>query len=230
MFYGCKIAVKTCKFAFKRPKLLFKKYILPGASVGIWEISESLEKLKTSVDLDSEDHKKFTQIRNEEKKREWLAVRVLTQELTGKRSIKIVYSESGKPKLMNESQKFSISHTKRFAAVIVDSFETGIDIQYIDPKIERIAHKFMSDAELRSVNKENKIEQLSVYWCAKECLYKLHGIKNLEFKKELIIAPFNYAGSGSIKGKIMSGKQEQEYKLCYEKIADDTLLVYVLNT
>ena len=126
-------------------------------------------------------------------------------------------------------RKISISHTKDFVAVITDTQETGIDIQHLDVKMERIAHKFMSETELNSISSNKRIEQLSVYWGAKESLYKLYGNKNLEFKSDIFIDSFEYCGKGEIIGRITQKGAAQTYRLCYEKIEPMTMLVYVLN-
>lgn len=202
---------------------------MPSANLGVWKISESLETLESSVFPDKEELETLEKIKNTGKKREWLSVRLLAKELSGDPTIKIIYAESGKPRLKNSKKKVSISHTKNYVAIIIDAFETGIDIQHLDQKIERIAHKFMSDSELKSIEHKDRIEQLSVYWCAKEALYKLYGNKNIVFKNDLLIDSFEYAGSGKINGTIIKDGKQQQHCLCYEKIESDTLLVYVLN-
>lgn len=211
--------------------MLHKKQISSGTSVGVWAMTEPLQALQASVRLDEEERQKLEATKMESKKRELLCTRALIKELTGEGKIKISYNEYGKPFLKNSGKKISISHTQNFVAVIIDNHETGIDIQYMDPKIERISHKFMGETELKSMTPQNRREQLSVYWCAKEALYKLYGNKKLDFKKDLVIEPFEYKDSGKIGGRIITGSGEQRYNLWYEKIAgkDDTMLVYVLN-
>ena len=90
----------------------------------------------------------------------------------------------------------------------------------------------MSDAELKSLQKKNQDEQLTVFWCAKESLYKLYGKKELAFKKNLIIEPFQYAEKGNIKGWIKNSSVNKSFALQYEKLNsgnDNYMLVYVIN-
>ena len=142
--------------------------------------------------------------------------------------LKISYDEFGKPYLINSSIKISISHAYEFVAILIDqNQETGIDIELIKPKIERISERFMSANELLSINKQS-LEQLYVYWCAKEALYKLYGIKNLSFKENILIEDFEYTEKGKIIGKIINNSLNKYYMLCYEKI-NEYMLVYVLK-
>jgi len=73
-----------------------------------------------------------------------------------------------------------------------------------------------------------QIEQLYVYWGAKETLYKIYGKRALHFKEDLLIEPFEYKGKGVINGCISIGEMKETYLLQYEKICD-YMLVYVLK-
>lgn len=186
--------------------------------------------LADSVMLDQAERERFEKIKTETRRKEMLCIRALLKELAGEQRSAIHYNEKGKPFFKNSAKKLSVSHTKDMAAVIIDNNETGIDIQCLDPKIERIAHKFMNEGELKSIQDSNRKEQLSVYWCAKESLYKLYGNKNLDFRKNLSVDPFEYKGEGKISGSIIMESTETKYNLWYETIKNDTMLVYVLNS
>ena len=90
----------------------------------------------------------------------------------------------------------------------------------------------MSDEELNSLQKENLEEQLTVFWCAKESLYKLYGKKELAFKENLLVEPFQYSGKGIIKGRIKKSAIQKSYSLQYEKLNlgdDNYMLAYIIN-
>ncbi len=86
----------------------------------------------------------------------------------------------------------------------------------------------MSDHELENIKPENHIEQLFVYWCAKEALYKYYGKKELIFKEQLLIDPFPYFGKGEIRGHIITESFVKTLQLNYEKF-NDHMLVYVIE-
>src|SRR5690606_36591656 len=95
----------------------------------------------------------------------------------------ISYDENGKPYL-NNGLAFSISHSGIYAAIIINKTGCGIDIEKISPKVERIKHKFLNDTDLELIDSldDYPLKILTMYWCAKEALYKLYGNKKLIFK------------------------------------------------
>ena len=167
---------------------------------------------------------------NENKKLQFLASRILLKHMTDKSFSNIGYNEYGKPFIINSKKKVSISHSYNYVAMIInEKDETGIDIELIKPKIKRIAEKFLCTDELENVGAENEIEKLYIYWGAKESLYKLYGNKNLLFKENLFVEPFNYdAESGNIKATISIENYRRIFSLHYQKV-DKYMLVYVLN-
>jgi phosphopantetheinyl transferase len=164
-------------------------------------------------------------LRCPKKKRQWLAVRMLLAEL-GSSSTLISYDEQGKPFLQDQKIFISLSHSKDRAAIALDQRPTGIDIEYISEKIERVAGKFMSDDELARLPMHQKREALYVHWCVKEALYKLHGKKKLIFREQLILDPFQYNEKGNVTGNIVHDKKTERHELRYEKTGD-YMLAYV---
>ncbi|HEV7232175.1 MAG TPA: 4'-phosphopantetheinyl transferase superfamily protein, partial [Bacteroidia bacterium] len=106
----------------------------------------------------------------------------------------------------------------------------GVDIELIKPRIIPIASKFMSDEEMKNIDPALKTEQLHVYWCAKEALYKLNGEKELIFRESLLVSPFLYnPAGGTLEARIVTKDMNRIFSLCYEKI-ENHMLVYVANT
>ncbi|HWB65070.1 MAG TPA: 4'-phosphopantetheinyl transferase superfamily protein, partial [Chitinophagales bacterium] len=81
----------------------------------------------------------------------------------------------------------------------------GLDIENINPKIEKIAHKFLTPGEIEAIPEHEKIEKLILMWSAKEALYKLYSMRGIEFKTQLLLSPFSIAQSGSIAAQIIAG-------------------------
>ena len=89
-------------------------------SLGIWEISESINELNAltkSVKLD--------QIKSQKRKLEILAVRVLLEKMCG--NVKLDYNKYGAP-ILGNNKNISISHSKQLVAIIVSEFKSAIDI------------------------------------------------------------------------------------------------------
>ncbi|MBI3501770.1 MAG: 4'-phosphopantetheinyl transferase superfamily protein [Bacteroidetes bacterium] len=200
--------------------------------LSIWHITEPVDELLKMKNFSEEDLKIVNGFSYEHRKKEWLVSRILLEEITGNKNLKIVYDENNKPFLENSKKNISISHSHNLLALIIDEKETGIDIEQIKPNVLRIKEKFMSDLELKALERGHKEEELTLYWCVKESLYKLYGKKKLTFKENLFVEPFEYLGKGKIMGEIIFGSERKKYILHYEKISADGkefMLTYVLN-
>lgn len=189
---------------------LYNKRNFDGCTIALWRIEEDtnfFEKLFPPQ----------TDIQNEGKRLQWYATRHLANEMLGKQ-VEISKDGNGKPFLNNSTFNISLTHTPQFAGVMLsETHEVGIDLEPINPKVERIAPKFLRADEIESINPEEKIEKLILYWSAKEALYKLHGRRQLEFKTQLLVEPFNLQSSGTISAQIVaddfpSDKLEMSYE------------------
>ncbi len=136
----------------------------------------------------------------------------------------INYDSNGKPYLANDSRHISVSHSHDKLAVIINKDEvTGIDIELIRDKITRIKHKFLSHTELQEAG--YTVEKLLIYWAAKETLYKIYGLKEVDFIKHLAIDAFTLDTKGNINGHITINDLNVTYLLYYE-LLDEYVLVY----
>lgn len=137
----------------------------------------------------------------------------------------LIYDKNGKPHLANDSRHISISHSyDKLAVIINDHQETGIDIEIIRDKILNIKPKFLVDSELQDA--ADDVEKLMIYWGAKECLYKIYGIKTLDYKQDLQIQPFIKQESGTLNGIIHLNNTVKTFEINYFKI-EEYILVYI---
>ncbi len=171
---------------------------------------------------------KFAEVNNLNQKREieTKGKQYLINHLLNK-EIEIQYDENGKPYLLNEYKHISITHSHDKIAIIINDFEkTGIDIELVRDKVLKIKHKFLAESEL--INAENDPEKLLIYWGAKESLYKIYGLKEVDFIKNLYINAFIKNHSGTIVGNINMTNFNKSYELAYLKI-EEYMLVYSLK-
>jgi 4'-phosphopantetheinyl transferase len=222
-------ARKKIKFAFFIPENMpveFIREITKNQKLGLWKIEESKEQMLKELLLSEAARNQYQSISSEKRKHYWLATRLLLNEIIGKNQ-EIKYDEYGGPFIDSET-KISISHSGEYAAIITDQInETGIDIELIKPKIFDLVPKFLSNQELNDI-KGSGPEKACVYWCAKEAMYKMYRKKQLEFRRNLLIDPFQYSEKGEIKGRIIKDNVENIVSLVYEKTGA-YILVYVLN-
>lgn len=205
--------------------LLTHQHISPAGEFGIWNITEPRSFFLEKIDLTETELTRYTSIKGN-LQIEWLASRYLLHILSGrnKRGL-LLKDEYGKPFLQNSTHEISLSHSNNMAAVIASPIVCGIDIQLIVDKIERIAPKFMNEAEFDSLD-ENQILHMHLYWGAKECLYKSYGKRKLEFKSHILIDPFTLEGDeGAFTGTVKKGEFCERYQL-YFKRYDKYVLVY----
>ena len=176
------------------------KIIYPNKNsvVIIWKINESLSALQNMT-------KEKSKIKNLNKQKEFYASRILIENLCKSFNIKyngIIKKDSGKPYLKNRTENISISHSFPYVTGILNKEKKcGIDIEKIQKKILKINHKFLSKSELNKI--KNNTKKNTIYWSAKESLYKLKG-EFLSFKNDIKIRELK--NSFNIYGKVLSKK------------------------
>ena len=189
---------------------------------GIWEIKESLEELRTALSFE-EDFQKLKSIRNEGKLKDSIAARIVIQQILMENRIDykgLNCDENGKPFLKHHSMGISISHSHGLAVGIVyKSGQIGIDIEMIHEKVRKIAFRVFNREEIGE--NEANIEKLVTLWCLKEVLYKAHGQKKLDFRKNIHIKPFEYSAKGGISlGEIRTKEGVETFNIKYQRVKD----------
>lgn len=189
--------------------------------VGVWKISETEKELIKLLHLKGFNTNTILQTQNTKRLQQWLATRLILSEFF--KNATISYDDFGKPSL-NNGWFISISHSNEFVAIIVNKNRNcGIDIEQISSKIERIKHKFLNPTDLKNVT---SIDNLTLYWGAKEALYKYYGKKEVLFIEHLFIEDFSDS-SDSFKGIINMTDLKTDLKMCWRKI-EDYIIVYTL--
>ncbi len=187
---------------------------------GVWKIEESSEELLYLLSRKIDYQPFLDNMRTENRKKEWLATRLLTKKLLNK-EVRIDYHLNGAPYLPNENLQISISHTKGFVAVILSKDSTpGIDIEYRGDRILKIHSKFMSKDEYSKIDKKHEAEHLLLYWCAKETLFKIIQQEGVDFIDHLHIHPFPYNEEGSLLASETRTEQTASYQLKYYVFPD----------
>jgi 4'-phosphopantetheinyl transferase EntD len=192
---------------------------------GLWEITESAEVLDAQLPPNGYDTLYLASVTHEGKKAESLAVRVLVKHLLQEWNYSyrgIIKDQHDKPYLAGLPVHLSISHTSRYAAVIVHRHqEVGIDIEFVKEKLLKVAHKFLNEHEWQDAG--NDLQKLCVYWSAKEVLYKKYGRKQLSLKEEITIEPFKLKETGNIKGAVEKNGYSVQNEIIYMII--DNLII-----
>lgn len=190
--------------------IYLKKELKNGAVIAVWEISESEKELLEIINNDEEEREEeleeISLYKSEQHRREKLAVIALVQSLF-EEPVHIGHHENGSPYIENDSTHISITHTDKFAAVIIHPTEdVGIDVESVKRDFTAVEKRALNDDEREDLiekdddpeKMEERNTQLAIYWCAKEALYKRMGRHNVDFSEDMEVEHFNVRDEGEI--------------------------------
>ena len=210
--------------------MLVKKQHTPeDALIGVWKMEESRDELLQLLPsiFRAEATEYIATIRAEQRVLEWLATRITLYYLLGEEK-KILKKANGQPYLSDNSYHISISHTKKYVAVILHpTLSAGIDIETISERIKRIAHRFISDEEYIDASQE-VVHQL-LHWSAKESLFKVMNEAEVDFKQHLYIEPFTPLSEGIMKARETRSSDEKSFEIWYE-VWEEYVMTWVLDS
>jgi 4'-phosphopantetheinyl transferase len=210
---------------------ILKTKISERASMGVWQITEPEEWLRGAVQLSAEEVECVKEIRHDLRRRQWLACRIITCDLTGDWNAEVRYTPKGAPVLADGSFNISFSHTGAFAAVIVSAENrVGIDIELLRDRVLRVAGRFLTPDELARTNEPYRLEKTYVHWSAKEALYKLYGGTLPDLQYGFVLEPFDYlcSGYGSVTASVTEDNVRRMHYLNYINTGE-WMLVYTID-
>ena len=189
----------------------------------VWEISETINDLKTEDLLSKDSLKLLNQRKSEIHKKQFLAIRNILKELSIDDQ-DVVYDESGKPFIRN-GQNISFSHSDMYAAVIIGKQTVGIDIEISRDRILKIKEKFL-EIELNYPGNLSSDKAL-IYWNLKESIFKTVGDSGIDFKINILVLPLDL-NNNYIKSWYLNDDQIESYN-SYYKISKNNTLAYVIK-
>ena len=194
--------------------IFLKTEIQPDCLLGVWEITEDYDTLRSMVVLDRDERSRLASFRSLSRKLEWLSVRALIKSMKG-RQVKITYNEENKP-FLTGGGNISISHSRNLTAILVSPDKrVGIDLEYMSGKISKLGHKFMNEREKLTRDASNKKFHLYLHWCAKEALFKICDKQDVNFREGITILPFEPEDNGFIRGHVVNSAGEELFDLEY---------------
>ena len=200
-----------------------------NAKVAVWQITETEDELRALSSTPSDEMEEISFIKSESLRKQRLAVRALLNELFEDK-VYLAHHDNGKPYIENNSINISITHTEKYVAVILDrDDEVGIDIESLDRDFSVVEKKALSEDEIDDLedDREEKNEQLAIYWCAKEAIFKKMSQYNVDFVEQIEIERFRSKGEGELEATFIH-KDGYEEDLELEYITFDRhVLVWV---
>ena len=184
----------------------------------IWAIDEPLSYFEEEMQL-------LVDIQNEERKKQHMAVRWLLKLMMPEVELsQIEMAPNGKPWIPGSNFHFSFSHCKGYAAVAVsDRDPIGMDIEMIQERIAKVAHKFLHKQEkvlIETLAPDMQLKQMGFYWAAKEAMYKMYEKNGIDFSEHFMIPNLALEENGKMTALIRHQGNETQVNLSYHFEAD----------
>ena len=167
----------------------------------------------------NEENAELKKIKSLQRKNEFIGIRHLRNELIPNKPI--LYNSNGKPYVDECENHISVSHSSKSICLAVSKLPLGIDIEGIDERVMRVKAKYVN-IEDKKYYKYNSVEDLTILWTIKECLFKLYDIKGLSFKNDIRALSRN---NNEHYVEVQTKNDIQKHLLMHEKI-DNEILTY----
>ena len=209
--------------------LYLRKKLENKAEIAVWQVTETEEELMNLVSVPNDELEEISLFRSESQRRQKLAVRALINEMFEEKMY-LNHHDNGKPYLENCVTNISITHTEKYVAIIIhDEEEVGIDVESLDRDFSAVEKKALSEDEIDDLDDEKKNEQLAIYWCAKEAIYKRMSQNRVDFSEQIEVEKFNLRKEGELEATfIHKDEYEEEFELEY-LIFDRHVLVWLVG-
>ena len=211
--------------------LYLRKKLDNKAEIAVWQITETEEELMNITSVPTDEMEEISLFRSESQRRQKLAVRALINELFDEKMY-LNHHDNGKPYLENCATNISITHTENYVAIIThEEEEVGIDIESLERDFSAVEKKALSEDEIDDLedNSSNKTEQLAIYWCAKEAIYKRMSQNRVIYAEQIEVEKFRPKGEGELEATfIHKDEHEEEFDLEY-MMFDRHVLVWLVG-
>ena len=209
--------------------LYLKKELENEATIAVWQITETEQELIELSATPSDEMEEISFLQSESLRKQRLAVRALLNTLFDEK-VYLSHHDNGKPYLENNPTNISITHTQKYVAVILhDEEDCGIDIESLDRDFSAVEKKALSEDEIEDLEDDKRNEQLAIYWCAKEAIFKLLSLYDLDFAEQIEVERFRPRGEGELDATFIDKDgEEEEFSLQYMTF-DRHVLVWVVG-
>jgi len=210
--------------------LYLKKELEDRTRIGVWQVTETEEELRALSSTPTDEMEEISYIKSEKLRKQKLAVRALLNEMFEDK-VYLSHHDNGKPYIENSVTNISITHTEKYVAVILnDNEDVGIDIESLDRDFSAVEKKALSEDEIDDLeDDEKRNEQLAIYWCAKEAIYKQIGQYDVDFAEQIEIERFRPKKDGELEATFEDEDGfEEEFDLNYIEF-DRHVLVWVVG-
>lgn len=209
--------------------LYLRKKLDNKAEIAVWQITETEEQLTSLSSVPNDEMEEISIIRNKNQRMQRLAVRALLNEVFEEKMY-LDHHDNGKPYLENCVTNISITHTDKYVAIIThDEDDLGIDIESLDRDFSAVEKKVLSEDEIEDLEDDTRNEQLAIYWCAKEAIFKRMSQNRVDLAEQIEVEKFRPKGEGELEATfIHKDGHEEEFELEYMTF-DRHVLVWLVG-
>ena len=209
--------------------LYLRKKLDNKAEIAVWQITETEEELLSLISVPTDELEEISLFRSESQRKQKLAVRALLNEVFEEKMY-LNHHDNGQPYLENCVTNISITHTEKYVAIIIhDEDDLGIDIESLDRDFSAVEKKALSEDEIEDLDDDKKNEQLAIYWCAKEAIFKRMSQNRVDFAEQIEVEKFNLKKEGELEATfIHKDEHEEEFDLEY-MIFDRHVMVWLVG-
>jgi len=204
--------------------IFFQHDIDGDTRLAVWKIEEEEAFFSEMVPLQRS-------ITHPHKRRQHLAGRFLLYYLFPQFPLSLIQiADTRKPFLRDEAYHFSISHCGDYAAAIASrSRRVGIDIELPSEKLGRIREKFLHPSEADAMNRGQasmeEMSKLTLFWSAKEAVFKWWGHGGVDFSEMIRIAWGK--ADGLLQGSFQKGDARFSFPVHY-RMMDEAALAWIV--
>ena len=199
--------------------------------IGVWQITESEAELRGLSSIPSDELEEISYIKSESLRKQKLAVRALLEAMFEEK-VYLNHHDNGKPYIENRATNISITHTDKYVAVLLsDIDEVGVDCESLDRDFTAVEKKALSQDEIEDLedDADDRREQLAIYWCAKEAVYKLVSQHKVDFAEQIEVEEFRPRGEGELEVTFTNKDgYEEDFELNYMTF-DRHVIVWALG-
>jgi 4'-phosphopantetheinyl transferase len=147
--------------------------------LGLWRIDGS----EMSFETQYPEVAALLSVRHPRTQLQRYASRLLLAEMLGEMP-EVEKDEHGKPMLPKHAFEVSISHTEGYAAILLGEGQLGVDVQHFKPNVLKVRDRFLDKNEQEMAQ---DIETTTLFWAAKEAIYKYNAKPALDFKDPITV-------------------------------------------
>ena len=191
--------------------------------LGVWHITETEAELKALSSIPSDELEEISFIKSESLRKQKLAVRALLDAMFEEK-VYLSHHDNGKPYIENNATNISITHTDKYVAVILNDLDdVGIDCESLDRDFSAVEKKALSEEEIEDLDDDHRNEQLAIYWCAKEAVYKKLSQYKVDFAEQIEIDSFRPKGEGELEATFINKDGfEEDFDLVHQFLVQNS--------